>query len=181
MSKFVNKVALIAAFLAIPLGLQAQEAQSVMVEYNVDRPDLQAYVDATSAKDVINQSAVFRDVAKTGRLGRLPARYTRALIGSSKEIAALLKGHNSITELGSNERKDLDKSRWDIVNVMARFDPDRIICSEVMMTGSRIPQTQCMKVRDAIAAQEQARRAAGELLNGMSCIPGNDGRCSSGG
>lgn len=181
MSKFVNKVALIAAFLAIPLGLQAQEAKSVMVQYNVDRPDLQAYIDSTSSKDILDQSTAFRDVAKSGRFGRLPARYTRALVNGTKEITGLLNGHQSISELDARDRSDLDKTRWDIVNVMARFDPDRVICSEVMMTGSRIPQMSCMKVRDAIAQQQQAQRATKELLNNaMFCVQGGAVPCGGG-
>lgn len=180
----LRELTVVAAFVisSLPVPSHAQEAtQTVAARYNVNRPDLQRYADATSAKEIIRQSEVYRDVAKTGRLGRLPARHTRALNGGDKRIDQLLKGHDSITELDAKSREELDSARWDIINVMVKFDPTRVICSEVNVTGSRVPHTQCLSVYEAIEQQKEAQQAAGNIINSMSCIPGANGRCASGG
>lgn len=180
----LRTLAIAVAFVAsmAPLLAHAQEpTTSVKERYNVDRPDLQRYADATSAKDITRQSAVFRDVARGGKLGRLPARYTRTLKEGNNQIGDLLKGHDSVAELDPKSRTALDGARWNIIDVMVKFDPARVICSEVTVTGSRFPQTQCLSVYEAIERQKEAQKAAGYMINGMSCIPGYDGRCSGGG
>jgi hypothetical protein len=111
------------------------------------------------------------EMARAGEYGRLKKGTLVRIEMARDRMNDLLEGHDNALELDPEERLELYNAQEMITSAIRNDDKNRTVCKREMITGSRLPKTECMTV----AEREARRRAAAENTDKFIrnlCTPG---------
>lgn len=121
-------------------------------------PDNQVLL-VTDAKEYMARINNTLELASKGEYGQLKRGSESKMRAARDRIAELLHGHATTTEVQGEDRVALVNAEEVIKSVIRNDDKDRIVCTHVAGTGSRLAKKECM----SIAEREERARAARTL------------------
>ena len=168
---------LAAAFLACPLVASAAIAERDNDASLTERAQRNAerIGDAGAFLDEIDTAV---EMARAGDYGRLHKVTVVRIEMARDTISELLEGHASALDLEPEERIELYNAQESITAALRSDEKNRTICKREMVTGSRLPRTECMSVAEREARRKLAAENTDKFLRNL-CHPGEGNRCSS--
>jgi hypothetical protein len=159
-----------ASLLALPLVSDAGVVERERGESAAQRA--QAHAEGISdAGAFLKEVDSTVEMARAGEYGRLHKGTLVRIEMARDRMNDLLEGHDSALELAPEERLELYNAQEMITSAIRNDDKNRTVCKREMITGSRLPKTECMTV----AEREARRRAAAENTDKFIrnlCTPG---------
>jgi hypothetical protein len=170
------RVLLAASLLAFPLvsfaAIEAREkgpSLSERAQTNAERiGDADAFIDEIDAA---------LEMARAGEYGRLKKGTIVRIEMARDRIEELLEGHDSALELKPEERIELYNAQEMITAAIRSDDKNREVCKREMVTGSRLPKTECMTVAEREARRKLAQQQTEKFIQNV-CITGEGNDCA---
>jgi len=151
----IAKVVVFAVGLALSMGAMAAEKK------------LDPALQAVTKEKFDDQAAAIRQQMKPGGHWEFVDTSERAQVNSRlDEIAALLATAASVDELSRTDKGKLIEAQEDVNAVLTKKDGRRLVCKQVVPTGSNRTQKQCT----TFAQRERERRDARTFMrdNGIT-------------
>ena len=117
------------------------------------------------------------DAARAGDYGRLKKGTIVRIEMARDRIGELLEGHASALELEPEERIELYNAQEMITAAIRADDKNREVCKREMVTGSRLPKTECMTVAEREARRKLAQQQTEKFIHNL-CIVGEGNDCA---
>ena len=115
------------------------------------------------------------EAARAGDYGRLKKGTLVRIEMARNRIGDLLAGHDSALELKPDERIELFNAQEMITAAIRSDDKNREVCKREMVTGSRLPKTECMTVAEREARRRNAQENTDKFLRNLCTVgEGND-------
>jgi hypothetical protein len=115
------------------------------------------------------------EAARAGDYGRLKKGTIVRIEMARNRIGDLLAGHDSALELKPDERIELFNAQETITAAIRSDDKNREVCKREMVTGSRLPKTECMTVAEREARRRNAQENTDKFLRNLCTVgEGND-------
>ena len=111
------------------------------------------------------------EMARAGEYGRLKKGTVVRIEMARDRIANLLEGHRSALELEPEERIKLYNAQETITAAIRNDDKNRTVCKREMVTGSRLPRTECMTIAEREARRKLAAESTDKFIRNL-CTPG---------
>jgi hypothetical protein len=111
------------------------------------------------------------DMARAGDYGRLKKGTIVRIEMARDRIEELLSGHDNALELEPEERLELYNAQETITAAIRADDKNRTVCTREMVTGSRLPRTECMTVAEREARRRLAAESTDKFIRNL-CTPG---------
>lgn len=124
--------------------------------------------DAGAFLDEIDNAIV---MARAGDYGRLKKGTLVQIEMARDRIEALLDGHERALDLEPEERLELYNAQETITSAIRSDDKNRTVCKREMVTGSRLPRTECMTVAEREARRRLAAESTDKFIRNI-CTPG---------
>lgn len=115
--------------------------------------------------------------ARAGDYGRLKKGTIVRIEMARDRIDELLEGHDSAMELEPDERIELYNAQEMITGAIRSDDKNREVCKRELVTGSRLPKTECMTVAEREARRKLAQQQTEKFINNL-CIIGEGNDCT---
>lgn len=153
---------------------QAAQQASVPASSDPRRP---------AAEDVAGQyrrAVELRNMVKYGEYGTLTATRRRQIEEPAKLLQKMLPEVRSYQELTPAQRGDYADAVVKIDAWLDQWDPDRVICTMVKGTGSRIEKKECLSVATREARALRGQQFTREVLDSFGCTPADGKLCFQG-
>lgn len=142
------------------------------------RPEVKAYLASTSADEILNRTNDFVSAMSNGDFGDVSKQHQRAADDAYDAINDLLAPGDDVAALSDDQLVRLNVARENLSTVMMYYHPDRIVCSNIQKTGTRVKTKECITVGQALARTRAAREVTDRAINAMRCIPGDGQPCA---
>ena len=130
----------------------------------------------SDANAFLNEIDASIQMARAGEYGRLKKGTIVRIEMARDKIEDLLDGHRSAMELPASERVALYNAQEMISSALRDDDKNRTVCKREMVTGSRLPRTECMTVAEREARAQAARESTDKFIRNV-CTPGEGNSC----
>lgn len=111
--------------------------------------------------------------AKEGKFGKLAPGDLRRLDDAERDIARLVSGRESLSDLDQEDRVTVYNAQETITSIASGKRHSRLVCKQRQLSGTRLKTTQCMTAEEDAARTREAREATRNAQRDM-CRAGQE-------